>query len=422
MVIGIVADDLTGAADSVAPFARRGLRAGLGYAIGEGMTYGIGDENALALDTETRSIPVARQTTIVRLTRAATRGLKRGQAGLFYKKMDSTLRGHLRLELDAMRQELPDRLALICPAFPANGRTVEQGLLHIYGVPWTETDFAPTRTFDTARPTVRAAFDAHHEETAAELPLNVLRQGVDATEAALQRMKAEGVRSIFCDAVTQTDLDVLAQVVLRQPDRYLPVGSAGLASAIATHLSLSPSDGGGWPEAKPPDALFRTGAVLVVVGSLHTASRKQAAFLAQKAGIEPIIVQPGALGQARVNALIASRFQSGQRIVLLTTTETPSEHPISLLSVWKSVFWAYRALPQFGLIATGGATAMQILSGLGQVNAGLRITGEIEPGVVCGALGTAPTTLGRNLDGLPLILKAGGFGTEEMLARCVGLA
>ena len=44
-----------------------------------------------------------------------------------------------------MRAEFPDRMTLICPAFPAQGRTVQSGVLHIHNVPWTQTEFAPTQ-------------------------------------------------------------------------------------------------------------------------------------------------------------------------------------------------------------------------------------------------------------------------------------
>ncbi|HZP84915.1 MAG TPA: four-carbon acid sugar kinase family protein [Chthonomonadaceae bacterium] len=428
MRIGIVADDLTGAADSAAPFARRGGQAFVGFTLDRGAALGRYAGDALSLNAGTRDLQNAKPTLIASITRRAARRLIEFAPTLYYKKIDSTLRGHLRVELDAMRRELPNRLALICPAFPANGRTVAQGVLHLHGVPWTQTEFAPTRPL--AAPAVRAAFDFAGDSTTAELSLGAVREGVDALEHTLNRLADEGVQTFCCDAVTQTDLEILAQVILRQPDRYLPVGSAGLAAAIAACLPAAPLEN----LASPPSLArnervgkgdgglgqaFKTGRVLVVVGSLHPASRQQAAFLAAKAGIEPIRLE---FSKETTNFEIArqqlhTQMMAKQRIAMLMTSELPSSmEPVYGLSNF--VAWAleYPHRWRFScLVVTGGDTALHVL---GRLGSGIRVTGETQPGVITGHL---KRRTGGKLDGLPVITKAGGFGMEETLARCVGL-
>ena len=133
MMIGIVADDLTGAADSVAPFAARGLRADVQWAADGKLAADLAESDARAWCTGSRDMHASREFVVRRLTRAATRRLLRFSPHILYKKVDSTLRGHLWIELDAMRAELPGRLAVACPAFPANGRIVRNGILHVYG-------------------------------------------------------------------------------------------------------------------------------------------------------------------------------------------------------------------------------------------------------------------------------------------------
>jgi len=52
----------------------------------------------------------------------------------------------------------------------------------------------------------------------------------------------------------------------------------------------------------------------------------------------------------------------------------------------------------------------------------LQIFGESEPGIVRAILSRRRDFLGgRDLPSVPIILKAGGFGDEGTLARCVGL-
>jgi uncharacterized protein YgbK (DUF1537 family) len=61
------------------------------------------------------------------------------------------------------------------------------------------------------------------------------------------------------------------------------------------------------------------------------------------------------------------------------------------------------------LLLTGGETAIAVLKALGA--GGLRLAGEIEPGVALGAL------VGGPFAGLGLVTKAGGFGDAETLVR-----
>ena len=57
-----------------------------------------------------------------------------------YKKIDSTLRGHVRAEVQAVMDSWsPHAIAVVCPAFPANHRTVVDGQLRVNGVPVAET-------------------------------------------------------------------------------------------------------------------------------------------------------------------------------------------------------------------------------------------------------------------------------------------
>ena len=111
----ILADDLTGAADSAVAFARRGLSASVAW----------GDDPpgdaVLALDANSRRLsPDA----AAACHRALLQAHHREGAALF-KKIDSTLRGQPAAELAATVQYLRARgrgaLAIVAPAFPAAG-------------------------------------------------------------------------------------------------------------------------------------------------------------------------------------------------------------------------------------------------------------------------------------------------------------
>lgn len=415
MEIGIIADDLTGAADAVAAFAQRGYRANVGFkARPSGELFPLMEGDALAYDTNTRDMPSDQEHALEQIVRQAARQLAELQPRLIFKKIDSTLRGHLRLELEAVRQEFPNRLAIVCPAFPAQGRTVQTGVLHIHNAPWTSTEFAPPSGAKYL--TVRGAFGMEEETEARPVTSEMIRQGVDGLETRLQAWRQQGVHTVFYDAEHEEALDILAQTIFRQPQTYLPVGSAGLAQAVATTLPLRPL-------AAPVDVtLFYKGRVLVVVGSLHTASRRQLLRLLERLQAIPVVVQQTSsyntknirteLEQAGNN--VCGQYAAGKRVVMLTTPAMPdadNRHDFAplLAGVAERVCLRQRQIGQAveAIAVCGGDTAIALCQMLG--GTGLHITGQREPGMVTSRL-IASLAIRNDVcfDGLPIATKAGG--------------
>ncbi len=419
MFIGIVADDLTGAADSVAPFAQRGYTAGVVLGVDSWTKELERKWDALAFNTELRDHEDVKPAAIkVRIRRAVRRLIARAPE-VYFKKIDSTLRGHLRPELDVMMHELPGRIALICPASPSHRRTVENGVLSVNGMPLAQTEFALGSAQPERFATVRSAFDMANEPTAVEMGLTILHEGVAAVEAALDRHTANGICTVFCDAMTPEDLHTLAEVTLRRPDRYLPVGSAGFTRAIAEQLDPPISvDLPAWDEQR-----FWQSRILVVVGSLHPMSRLQARRLLHEAGVKPIVLGHGDTWDtpSAIQAVL-DRFEAEEKLYVLMTPEernmAEKSDLVKALSMMISIREdrsasgiKRRSLPPQieGYVIAGGHTAQAVCSSLGGRE--LQILGESEPGIVRAILDNA----------LPIILKAGGFGDEMTLARCVGL-
>jgi len=71
------------------------------------------------------------------------------------------------------------------------------------------------------------AFEAAQDDSAAELPLTIVRQGAGERPCCAGADAARQIETVFCDALRQEDLEALAQAILCQPSHYLPVGSPG---------------------------------------------------------------------------------------------------------------------------------------------------------------------------------------------------
>ncbi|AOF93764.1 four-carbon acid sugar kinase family protein [Sinorhizobium sp. RAC02] len=124
-MLAILADDLTGALDTAAPFAARGMHVEVALS-----TSAVGE--ALREAPEVLSINLASREIGAEAARRETeRALATLPAGTrLFKKVDSRLKGHISAELDAM----PYQAALVAPAIPAFGRIVKDGCVTGFGV------------------------------------------------------------------------------------------------------------------------------------------------------------------------------------------------------------------------------------------------------------------------------------------------
>src|SRR4051812_11710584 len=116
----LVADDLTGACDAAVHFAARGLRTMVrlqGHVLPS-------NPCVLACATETRD--------------AAAPEIRKALSDLaaeiptpsrLFKKIDSTLRGNVGMEIVAARDAFHCDAAVVCSAFPAMHRAIENGIL-----------------------------------------------------------------------------------------------------------------------------------------------------------------------------------------------------------------------------------------------------------------------------------------------------
>jgi len=397
----MVADDLTGAADCAVQGVRQGLSGLVAMsAAGLGMPADL-----VAVDADTRSLPAeAAAQRVADLVGAAPTGRR------LFKKVDSTLRGHVGVELAAaLRNWRAVRgiraVALFAPAFPATGRTVIGGRPFLRGQPLETTELW-RREGSGSSIDLPAMFQAAGLATAA-VTLAVIRSG--ELPEALVRL-AESADVLICDTEADADLAALATASLALGDATVHVGSAGLAGRLVRALGLrpGPAPAGG---RRPVPAL----PLLFVVGSMSSVSRRQAAELGRQRGIRSLPVPlrdlvaggeaPLAPWQERLQAALAR----GEDVVLVPEPDGPEDpgHALKLRRALAALV-APVAGGIGGLFLTGGETARAVLDACGVT--GLSLHCEVEPGV------PLATALGRH--GFGVVTKAGAFGDERTMLHC----
>ncbi len=132
-MIGVIADDLTGAAELGAIGWRHGLRAEI---VRSGKP---GAADLVCVDTDSRACEPAEA---AKRAAAAAKMLRAAGAKWIYKKVDSVLRGQVTAEVEAVMQQLKLNRALLLPANPSLGRTIKGGEYFLYGKPLHKTEFA----------------------------------------------------------------------------------------------------------------------------------------------------------------------------------------------------------------------------------------------------------------------------------------
>jgi len=220
-----LADDLTGALEVGAKFAGRGIRSLVATGSRSHSSHPVE-----VIDTETRHLtPQASAAVVSALAATAT--------GIVYLKTDSTLRGNIAADFEALARALPESAIAYVPAYPALGRTVRDGRLYVYGVPVHLTAFARD-------------------------PLNPIHGN------SIRRLVREVSRCTVYDGETDADVARATAAALGDPRCRILAGPASVAAEIAARMAQSPVSVPGWPRIRR---------CLIVNGSRHEVSAGQIA-------------------------------------------------------------------------------------------------------------------------------------------------
>jgi D-threonate/D-erythronate kinase len=281
--IVVLADDLTGTCDAAAAFLRSGrtVRVWFGASV-----HFSAPETVQAFNTNSRSLQPGRA---AREVARAAQALGSDPNALFFKKVDSAARGPFAAEVLATHRALSTRAVLLAPAFPAAGRTVRDGVLHMEDAASSSAEISLADLFPR---TV-------HEQIATISNPSEFARALDS-----------GKTILLCDSTTQADLESIARAA-QDLSGLLYAGSAGLAQALA---SLS--------QLKLPQALIPpVSQTLVIAGSPHPLTKLQLENLDADRLDGVHVVRVGLAFRAR--ARIRSAFHSfAPQALILTGGET----------------------------------------------------------------------------------------------------
>ncbi|WP_194288497.1 four-carbon acid sugar kinase family protein [Ornithinicoccus halotolerans] len=412
--VTLLADDLTGAADSVVAFADAGWDSYLVLSPAPVAVGGTGPGAVVARSLDTRAVDDE-------TARTRTREAVTGQVppdGRLYLKVDSTVRGTVAAQvagaLEGWRERHRGAFAVVCPAYPAMGRTVEDGMVLVRG--------EPVHLGPAGRDPVTPVTSSGVEDL---LPGAVYAApSPDPAELAHALRRLGRHHDVVCvGASTEQHLDALAAALTLLGPVAVPAGSAGLAQRVARHWRPESSEGAPDDQTGPRQDR-EPGRVeappLVVVSSLHDVALEQVRAAGQALGPAVAVRTPPAetLADHAATRDWAARVadEVGTRTALVVTAPSPRPDAPALtgrevaaaLAAAAGTLMLHQDADRFGSLAlVGGDGAAAVLAALGA--SAVRVTGSAAEGVPVGRI------TGGDRDGLTVVTKAGGFGDAETL-------
>ena len=416
--IVIIADDLTGAADTgvqFCPYFEKTILLPFHQMAQEFEAIKPSRSQALTIYTSSRALDAHRASDRVA---SVGRRVSKSDSLWIYKKVDSCLRGNLGAETEALMDELGFELSFIAPAFPEMGRTTANDIHLVHGTPVSETEILRDPLTPVSESCLSRVIAAQSRYPVGHVALNFLEKNDADLQAEIERQFRLGVRHVVFDATSQDHLDRIARRVLSSAGRILPVGSAGLATSLGNLL---------------PQKLVSTEHVrfapekrsrLLVCGTASEVTKLQIQTLIEAYSYEEIILQAEMLADPNQRNTVLDRVSSVQSKLrennVVVRIDWPSNNYNALNSTDRlraaesiaqglEVFVAsvLKATELEFIFATGGDTADAVLSAAGA--RGIEIFGEVVTGMVQGAI------LGGPRDGMPMVTKAGAFGNKNAL-------
>ncbi|MDO8905241.1 3-oxo-tetronate kinase [Hydrogenophaga sp.] len=418
MILGVIADDFTGATDVASMLVRAGMHTVQVLGVPEGE---LPQADAVVIALKTRTIgptdAVAQSLSALAALRAA------GARQVYFKycsTFDSTPQGNIGPVTDALMAALGTDFTIACPAFPENGRTVFRGHLFVGDVLLSDSGMRNHPLTPMTDANLVRVLQAQTSQTVGLLRHDALDGGASAAQDRITQLRKEGVKIAVADATSNAHLLTLAEACAD-----LPLLTAGSGVALGLPPAYAKR---GWftPKANAADLDRLQGPAAVVSGSCSEATNAQVAqwLSAGRTGfqIDPLALHEGRQTAVAVLAHALEALIQGPVLVYATAAPDSVRAVQQALGVQAAGDLVEHALAHIAkglvqagarrLVVAGGETSGSVVQALGVQQ--LRIGAAICPGVPW-----TQSALPDNGEALQLALKSGNFGGVDFFAQAL---
>ncbi|MBU8878288.1 four-carbon acid sugar kinase family protein [Bacillus sp. FJAT-29790] len=424
MKLAIIADDLTGASDSAVQFAKQGLNTTVLFSNTQLQSTHL-SADVIVLNSDSRALNSEKAYEVVFNISNQLNNLNISNV---FKKVDSTMRGNIGPEIDAVMDVFKINTSFVVPAFPKSNRTTINGIHYVDGVPLEETEIAHDPACPVKESHLPTLLQEQSKRKVELISISDVQKGKSHLYEKMNTLASTAQsKIIIIDATTDKELKTIVEAAQLLNEKFLWVGSAGIAS----HLSSTGNSEESLRKVQVGERL----PVLVVAGSVKSITHRQIQELKEKHNAEEIVISPEEFFYEDRRKLEMERIvKAGQALlekgdlVVSTNREQETINRVKDLqqSLGLSNFDVGHTIAEAmgeiagqlieskricGAVLTGGdiaAATCKVLNG-----EGIQVIGEVEAGIPYGKL------FGGLYDGLPLVTKAGAFGTEQALAKAL---
>jgi len=412
----IIADDLTGATDTGVQLSKQGYETTvyLGNIPENNNCNNDKKKHVRVVDCESRELPPHKAKLKIKEILNSIHFTKND---IVYKKVDSTLRGNIMIEIEETMKITEKDLCIFTPAYPENKRVVAGGYLLINNVLLEESDYIDKNIGKYGG----ESYIPKLLNLNANIPIDLIDikeiiKGPENLKTQIDKLKKDQKQLILFDATNNTHLENIIKSTNTIKESVLYAGSAGLAN----HLSKLDMKN----EAKKEFEIKKTrDPFLMVIGSRRNIIDTQIKYLNEKVEVEEVKIDikemyhnkkeymENYIDKVRSyinknnHVIIRPILKSGEEIQGLDYEETKTEVRNLLGEITSNII---KAMEINKILLSGGDTAIGVCKFL-KIDK-LKILKEILPGIPLSEVSNSK---------LQIVTKAGGFGDEKSLYKII---
>jgi 3-dehydrotetronate 4-kinase len=409
MLLGCVADDFTGASDLANTLAKEGMAVTQFMGLPTAAALAACEAGVVAL--KTRTIPVA--DAVKQSLDAADWLLAQGCQQILFKycsTFDSTREGNIGPVAEALLDRLGAGIAVVCPVFPATGRTLFNGHLFVGGRLLSETGMKDHPLTPMTDPDIRRWLQHQCQSDVGLVPYADVRKGPNAITSAFAAAMTAGQRLVVTDAVTDDDLRAIGAAA---KDHKLITGGSGIALGLPANFRAT-----GLLANTGRSFRGQNGPGVALSGSCSVQSLRQVAKHGQSHPVLMVTAEDVIAGRVTPEKACTWAVQRLDQLPMIASSADAATVRAAQDTHGREV--AAAAIEQF----MGQLAIALVAQGVTRLVVG----GGETSGAVVQALGIKACTIGPEIDpGVPALsvegqrlaiaLKSGNFGADDFYAK-----
>ncbi|MHB9314337.1 four-carbon acid sugar kinase family protein [Fusobacterium polymorphum] len=413
----VIADDLTGSNATCSLFKKIGLRAASILKLQGDKNY---DVDVISYSTASRGLDKEEAYNKVS---EAIKTLKNKDVLVYNKRIDSTLRGNIGTEINAMLDNLEDdRIAVVVPAYPDSGRIVVNKTMLVNGVLLENSDAGKDPKTPIKTSCVESLIQKDIKYSSTYFTLSDIAQPIEEIAKKIQEAIKKS-RVLIFDAVNNEDIIKISKAIIHSNINIVTVDPGPFTLYYSKELQKK-----NHLEKK----------ILMVIGSVTATTKKQIEYILQeediflvKMKVEDFFEKETCLKEIeRVISFVKKGIVSYD-LFLVTTSPIGDEKKADLQKLAENLNTTVEQISKIiantltetvvkilketekfeGVYSSGGDITIALLEKLKAI--GVEIREEVIPLAAYGRI------IGGDFPNLKLVSKGGMVGDEKTIKLCL---